>query len=65
MKLQAEGHIVIDRQMGVQGIVLEDHGDVSVLWFHIVHILAVDAELTGSDVLKSRNHAKSRGFPAA
>ena len=59
-KLEPEGHVVIDRHMRIEGIVLEDHGDIPILRLHIVHALPIDEEVAGADILKSRHHAEGR-----
>ena len=51
--------------MRVQGVVLEDHGDIAVLRRYVVHVLVVDVELAGCDVLQTGDHAQGRGFAAA
>ena len=39
---QREGHVLIDRHVGIQGIVLENHGDISLLGREIGAILVID-----------------------
>ena len=51
--------------MRVEGIALEDHGDVSVLGGNVVHELAADVELTARYLLEARHHAQRRGLTAA
>ena len=51
--------------MGIQGIVLEHHGDITVLGFHIVHQLAVDPQLAAGDILQAGHHPQSGGLAAA
>ena len=46
-QFQTESHIVIYRHMWIQSIVLEYHGDISVLWFNVINQLIVDVKLTG------------------
>ena len=65
LQLQGEGHVLVDRHMGVQGVGLEDHGDVAVLGSHIVHDLAVDKELALADLFQAGHHAQSGGLAAA
>ena len=51
--------------MGVQGVGLEDHGDVAVLGGHVVHDLAVDEQLALADLLQAGHHAQGGGLAAA
>ena len=46
-QLQSERHVVIYGHMWIQSIVLEYHGDISVLWFNVINQLIVDVKLTG------------------
>ena len=65
LELQGEGHVLIDRHVGIQGVGLEDHGDVAVLGGHIVHDLAVDEELALADLFQAGHHAQGGGLAAA
>ena len=51
--------------MGVQGVVLEDHGDVPILGLYIVHELVADVQLTIADLLQTGDHAQGGGLAAA
>ena len=51
--------------MGIQSIVLEDHGDIAVLRGHVVHELAVDIQLALGDLFKTCDHAQRGGLAAA
>ena len=62
---QAEGDVLVDGHMGVQGVVLEDHGDVTVLGGHIVDHPVADVQLAAADVLQAGDHPQSGGFAAA
>ena len=64
-QLQGEGHVFIHGHMGVQGVVLENHGDVSVLGGHIVHELAVNVQLAFGDLLQTGHHTQRGGLAAA
>ena len=48
---QAVGDVVVDRHMGVQGVVLEHHGDVPVLGGHGVDLPAADVDFPVGDLL--------------
>ena len=64
-KLQAECHIIINSHVRIQSVVLEYHGDISVLGLYIVHELAINFELTGGNVFQTCDHTKSCGFSAS
>ena len=64
-ELQRKGQVVVDRHVRVEGIALEDHGDVSVLRGDIVHERAADVELAARYLLEARHHAQRRGLTAA
>ena len=51
--------------MGIEGVVLENHGDVTVLGGHIVHQAVTDVQLTAADVFQPGDHPQGRGFAAA
>ena len=51
--------------MLVQRIVLEHHGDVAILGRQSVHNSLTDADFTGADILKPRDHAQSGRLSAA
>ncbi len=51
--------------MGIQSIVLENHGDISVFGLYIIHAFAIDQEIAGRDIFKTCDHTKRCGFAAA
>ena len=51
--------------MRIQGIVLEDHGNVAVLGGNIVHQLVTDIKLAAADEFEPGDHTQSCGFAAA
>ena len=65
LQLQREGHVLIHGHVGIEGIVLEHHGDIAILGFHIVHQLVADPQLTGADILQARDHPQRGGFTAS
>ena len=65
LQLQGEGHVIINGHVGIQSIVLEDHGDIAVLRGHIVHELAVDIQLALGDLFETCDHAQRGGLAAA
>ena len=64
-QLQREGHVVVDGHVGVEGVVLEDHGDVAVLGGDIVDAAVADVEVALGDLLQPGDHAQRRRLAAA
>ena len=64
-QLQGESDVLPDGHVGVQGVVLEHHGDVPVLGGHIVHQLAADVQLAAGDLLQTGHHPQGGGLAAA
>ena len=62
---QPKGHVLKHGHVGIQGVVLEDHGDITIFGWHIVDLLATDGDLSGGDFLKAGNQPKGGGFAAA
>ena len=65
LQLEREGHVVGDRHMRVERIVLEHHRDVALLGRNVVHDLRADAKLAAGHAFQSRDHAQEGGFAAA
>ena len=49
----------------LQRVVLEDEGDVTPAWWHVVDDLAPDAQFAFGDFLQARDHPPGRGLAAA
>jgi type 1 glutamine amidotransferase len=62
---QAERHVLIHRHVWVQGVVLEDHGDVAVFRGDAVDDAVADADGAGGDVLEAGDHAQGGALAAA
>ena len=65
LQLQGKCHVVIHGQMGIQGIVLEYHGDIPVLGSYVVTQLSVNVKLAAGDILQTGYHTEGCGFAAA
>ena len=64
-QLERETHVLAHGHVRVQGVALEDHGDVAVLRRLVVDDLAVDAQLALGDVLQPGDHVEGGRLPAA
>ena len=62
---QAEPHIVAHREMRIERVGLEHHGDAALGRRQIVDVVAVDDDIAGRGVLQPRDDAQQRRFPAA
>src|SRR2546430_2198175 len=63
-QLQAEGDVVVDGHVRIQRVVLEDHRDVPVLRWNIVHDPFSDADVTARLFLQAGEHSKRGGLAA-
>ena len=63
--LEAEGEVLADGHMGVEGIALEDDGDVAVPRRQLIDPLTADPDLAAADALEPGDHAQGRRFAAA
>jgi hypothetical protein len=48
---QTESHVLKNAHVGVQGVVLEHHRDIAILWGHVVDELAVNEQFTTRNIL--------------
>ena len=64
-QLQAEGHVVVNRHMRIQGVALEHHRDIAILRGNMVDQLVVDVQFTLGDILQTGDHAQGGGLAAA
>ncbi len=62
--LEREAHVVGDRHVRVEGVVLEHHGDVPVLGRQVRDVAVTDADGTAVDVLQAREHPQGGGLSA-
>jgi hypothetical protein len=61
----AEGEVVVDGHVGVEGVGLEDHGDIAVARFDAQNRAAIDAKVPGGRVFESGDDAEGGGFATA
>ena len=64
-QLQAEGHVVVHSHVGVQGVVLEHHGDIAVLGGDIIGEGVADVQLALADLFQAGDHPQGGGLTAA
>jgi hypothetical protein len=64
-ELEAEGEVVFDGHVGVEGVVLEHHGDVAVFGGHVVDDPIPDPDLALGDVLQAGHHPQGRALATA
>src|SRR5438876_4141628 len=63
-QLQTEGDVVIHAHVRVERVVLEDHGDVAILWRNVVHHALADADVSGRLLLEASEHPECGRLPA-
>ena len=59
---EREGDVLEHREVGVEGVVLEDHRQVAAARSLVVDALAGDEHVAGRDVLQSHDHPQQRGL---
>ena len=64
-ELEAESHVVKNGHVRVEGVVLENHRDVTVFGGYVVDQTVADVELAAGDFFQTGHHAKRGGFAAA
>ena len=64
-QLEAEGQVVVDGHVGVEGVVLEDHGDVAVFGQDVVDDGVVDVDVALLDLFQAGQQPQRGGFAAA
>jgi hypothetical protein len=61
---QTKRHVVKNGHVRIQGVVLENHGDIAILGGNVVHHFSIDVELAAGNIFETGNHAE-RGCLAA
>ena len=64
-EFQGECHVVVHGHMRIQGVALEDHGDVAILGRYVIDALSVDDKIAVGDLFKTCHHSERRGLAAA
>ena len=64
-QLQSKGQIVVDRHMGIERVVLENHRDIAIFRRNIIHPPIADKNIALRDLFQSGDHPQGRGFAAA
>ena len=57
-QFQAKCHIVINRHVRIQRIVLENHGNIAIFWCFIVNDATVNQKFALGNVFQAGNHAQ-------
>jgi hypothetical protein len=60
LEAQPERHVLVDRHVRIERVVLENHRHVAVFRRHVVDHLAVDRDLAVADVLEPGDHPQGR-----
>jgi len=63
--LQAEGHIVPDRQMRENRIVLKHHADVPFRRINVVHLFVIEVDAPALDAVEAGDHPQQCCLPAS
>ncbi len=63
--LQRIADVVVDRQVRVERVGLEDHGDVAVFGQDVVDAILADIDIARGYLFEARDHAHGRGLAAA
>ena len=62
---QPERHVLVDRHVRIERVVLEHHRHVAVFRRHVVDHVAVDRDLAAGDLFQPGDHAQGRRLAAA
>ena len=63
--LQRKAHVLRDRHLRVERVVLEHHGDVAILRRQVVDDPSADRDLAAGNIFESRDHAQQRRLATA
>ena len=65
LQLEGEGHVIINGHVGIERVVLEDHGDITVLGSYVVDQTVADVQFAFGDLFQTGDHTQSGGLTAA
>jgi hypothetical protein len=63
--LESEGHVLRDRHVRKERVVLEHHAEVAAVWRDLGYAFAADEHVAGGGLLEAGDHAQRRGLAAA
>ena len=63
-QLEAERHVIVNRHVRIQSVVLEHHRDVAILRGDVVDELVGDVEFAVADFFQAGHHAQGGGLTA-
>ena len=64
-QLQGEGHVLVNGHVGVQSVVLENHGDIAVLGGNVVDQTVADVQFAFGDLFQTGDHTQGGGLTTA
>jgi len=59
---EGKSHVLRNAHVRIEGIILENHGHISVLGRFLIHHAIAYEDLAAADFLQPGNHAQDRGF---
>src|SRR6266446_5436852 len=62
MHLEAEGHVVGDVHVGIEGIALKHHGDIAVFGLNTIDQAVPNVEIASTGFIQPCHHAQDRAF---
>ncbi len=64
-QLEAKGHIIEDRHVRIESVVLENHSDIAIFWGDIVDHLVAYINLALASIFQACYHAQDSALAAA
>src|SRR5512140_3606953 len=63
LRLQGKSNILVDREMRIQRVTLEHHGNAALTRREIVYHFSADKDFAGRGRFQAGDHPQERGFP--